>query len=560
MLQNKIKYRSLSALIGIAFALLTGANAQTSIMTYQGSLKDGGLPANGTYNMRFRLCSAASGGGTILQTFPNVGTVAVSVANGLFTQELTFNTIHFDGADRWLEIEVNGTTLVPRLKINSTPYAVFSQKPWETLGTSIFYNSGNVGIGTNAPDVRLHVFTGTDVSPAGGGLLQLGSSLAGNIGIDGNEIMARDNGAISTLFLNHEGGDVIINGLNGVGNVGIGDQTPAATFTVGNGDKFQVHGTNGDVVFTDDLGGITFSAVGGSNQPMIQMFASGTANANRMVIAHSSAFADWGMQYLDSDDKFNFIGGGFTAMSVDLANLRVGVGTFVPEVPLQIGGTGTDTEPGSGGYFQVGLTNGANISMDNNEIMARNNGVAATLFLNADGGNVTLVQSGTGNVGIGTSSPATKLHVNGTARVDVLEITGADLAERFPVSEEVKPGMVVAIDPNNKGQLCLARGAYNRKVAGVVSGANDLSVGVVLGHYEGNEHGTPIAMSGRVWVYCDASKQAINTGDMLTTSDTPGYAMAVRDYKKAQGAIIGKAMTSLNKGETGLVLVLVNLQ
>ena len=149
---------------------------------------------------------------------------------------------------------------------------------------------------------------------------------------------------------------------------------------------------------------------------------------------------------------------------------------------------------------------------------------------------------------------------DGRVTAKIVEITGADLAEKFPTSEEVKPGMVVAIDPENPGQLCLAHGAYNRCVAGIVSGANDFSAGAILGHQPGHENAPPVALSGRVWCWCDASVGAIQPGDLLTTSDTPGHAMKVTDYPKAQGAIIGKAMTSLANGETGLVLVLVSLQ
>jgi hypothetical protein len=170
-----------------------------------------------------------------------------------------------------------------------------------------------------------------------------------------------------------------------------------------------------------------------------------------------------------------------------------------------------------------------------------------------------LIANGGGNVGIGTTSPAAKLDVAGTARAEVVEITGADVAEKFPVSEDVRPGMVVAIDPGNPGQLCLARGVHNRCVAGVVSGANGLSAGAVLGNLPGQENSPPVALSGRVWVYCDATDQPIAPGDLLTTSDTPGHAMKVTDHSAAQGAILGKAMTSLEEGR-GLVLVLVSLQ
>jgi len=51
----------------------------------------------------------------------------------------------------------------------------------------------------------------------------------------------------------------------------------------------------------------------------------------------------------------------------------------------------------------------------------------------------------------------------------------------------------------------------------------------------------------------------IKPGDLLTTSDTPGHAMKVTEHPRAQGAILGKAMSSLESG-TGLVLVLVTLQ
>lgn len=147
----------------------------------------------------------------------------------------------------------------------------------------------------------------------------------------------------------------------------------------------------------------------------------------------------------------------------------------------------------------------------------------------------------------------------GAVRVPVLEITGADLAEKFPTSDQVEPGMVVAIDAEHAGHLCLARHAYNRRVAGVVSGANGFSVGAVLGNLPGGEQGPPIALSGRVYVWCDASFGSIEIGDLLTSSDTAGHAMKAADSERARGAIIGKAMGSLEDGR-GLVMVLVNLQ
>src|SRR4029434_5191867 len=104
---------------------------------------------------------------------------------------------------------------------------------------------------------------------------------------------------------------------------------------------------------------------------------------------------------------------------------------------------------------------------------------------------------------------------------------------------------------------CLAQGAYNKKVAGVVSGANELPAGTILGNLPGNEDAPAIALSGRVWGQCDASGQAIEIGDLLTPCDTRGHAMTASDAARSHGAVIGKAMTALAKGEKGMVLVLV---
>ena len=101
---------------------------------------------------------------------------------------------------------------------------------------------------------------------------------------------------------------------------------------------------------------------------------------------------------------------------------------------------------------------------------------------------------------------------------------------------------------------------YDRKVAGVISGAGGVSPGMLMGQSGTVASGSqPVALSGRVYCLADASAHPIEPGDLLTTSSLPGHAMKVTDYAKAQGAIIGKAMTSLQEGK-GLVLVLVRPQ
>ncbi len=151
---------------------------------------------------------------------------------------------------------------------------------------------------------------------------------------------------------------------------------------------------------------------------------------------------------------------------------------------------------------------------------------------------------------------------DGVTAVKVLTITGgSDLAEPFEVSDpdQAPKGAVMVIDDQHPGRLRLSTQPYDKRVAGVVSGAGGLNPGLTLSQQGLTDKGLPVALSGRVFTLADASLGPIRPGDQLTTSATPGHAMKVTDYAKAQGAILGKAMTGLEHGQ-GVVLVLVSLQ
>jgi hypothetical protein len=137
---------------------------------------------------------------------------------------------------------------------------------------------------------------------------------------------------------------------------------------------------------------------------------------------------------------------------------------------------------------------------------------------------------------------------------------GADLAEQFAINgEAVAPGTLLIIDADHPGQLKASHSAYDTAVIGIVSGANGVQPGLVL-YQEGVLEGeTDVAIAGRVYVLAEAISGAIKPGNMLTTSNVAGHAMAANDRDRAYGAVIGKALTGLDSG-TGMVLVLVNLQ
>lgn len=152
----------------------------------------------------------------------------------------------------------------------------------------------------------------------------------------------------------------------------------------------------------------------------------------------------------------------------------------------------------------------------------------------------------------------------GFFRGDV-EVTGdirllnADCAEDFAIAgaENVDPGTVMVIDQN--GSLIESWQAYDKRVAGVVSGAGDTRPGLILGKRPTESNRAPLALVGRVYCKVDATCASIEVGDLLTTSPTRGHAMKASDPQKAFGAVIGKALQPMPTG-IGLIPILVALQ
>jgi hypothetical protein len=416
--------------------------------------------------------------------------------------------------------------------------------------------AGNVGIGTTNPQRALHV--SSNMSSFGMVTIERASTIAGEASIGFKE--RSDAGGDSTW----------VAGVGGWGNtsdfvIGWGAPkflvTPEADVGIGTNNpetRLHVKGTNVPTY-------VTIDAYGGY-APGLQFNVSGSN--------------EWSMFYHPVDSLLGFFRDGADYRMVIKNNGNVGIGTSYPgsarlavmggsvgidtytpsqKLDVDLGniivqGTGSCDAPGEEGIVYLGTVH---------HMIKGVYGFGVKIGTYAAGDSALTIRELSGKVGIGTTTPDEKLHVRGTVKCDVLKLTGgADIAEPFDISgtEQMTPGMVMTIDPHHSGKLKISERAYDRGVAGIISGAGSIEPGLVMGQSEsvaGGEY--PVALTGRVYCWAEASNGSIRPGDLLTTSEIPGHAMKVIDYERAQGAVIGKAMSSLEEGQ-GLVLVLVTLQ
>jgi hypothetical protein len=245
-------------------------------------------------------------------------------------------------------------------------------------------------------------------------------------------------------------------------------------------------------------------------------------------------------------------------MRID-GNGNVGVGTVAPAFLLDVAGT----DPSA----RISATNaggGARLMLDTptrDWRLITHSSFADNFYLyDGTAAAVRLLVNTAGNVGIGTTSPAAKLHVAGDAQVDGnLAAKYQDVAEWVQSATPLPAGVVVVADVQRRNQVLAASDPYDTRVVGVVSARPGLLLG------EGGESKVKVAHSGRVKVKVDASYGPVAVGDLLVTSPTTGYAMRSTPVELGgtlihrPGTLLGKALEPLDTGQ-GEILVLLTLQ
>ncbi|MBE9508275.1 MAG: hypothetical protein IMY86_09525 [Chloroflexi bacterium] len=489
-----------------------------SRISYQGMLKEDGAPVTGERDMTFRLYSNDP-----CFPFTQVGSDIVKddvpVTNGLFSVKLDVDQSDFDGLGLWLEVLVGGTTVVSCDEILPAPYALSLRPGADIVGTargqSIIYaenesdallSKGVHGKATAGSGATFGVL-GESVSTSGTGVF--GRATAGSgatYGVKGESVSASGSGVYGTA------------------------------------PKCGLRG------YASASSGTTYGVRGTSNSPSgtgVYGFASGQG-----VFGDSGSSSGIGVRGKNASDGIGVRGLSSSGIGV-LGLSYTGVG--VKGAGLIDDGVYGETWSDAAGVHGVAF-----------DTFGETYGVRGESPSGNDDGYGGYFVGYNGVYGEATNDLGYAAVFSGTARTQVLEITGgSDLSEQFDVTAaegEVTPGLVVCIDANHPGRLLVCTKAYDRTVAGVVSGAGGIEPGMVMGQRGSPADGAyPVALTGRVYVWADASEGSIRPGDLLTTSDTPGHVIKVSDYAQAQGAIIGKAMSSLDQGQ-GLILVLVSLQ
>lgn len=535
--------------------------------SFQGVLREDTNPVTGTRDMTFRLYSDDD----CTTQLDSVHKASVQVTEGLFSVELRGDPYDFNGRGLWLEVEVGGTSLGCQ-EIIPVPYAL-SLRPGAMIDSTtsaarLAFCAGSLGEG----DYRC-------VGAYGEGQWGVHGRSSGGFGVRGESDGTSGTGVYGA------GPDYGVQGEGGIGVYGSGQDVGVEGQSVyGTGVKGTTQDASGYGGYFENsaTSGAGYGVKGESASPSgVGVYGhASSSSGGHGVYAKSSGNKSAGAALLAENTNTNKGIAVWAANESSDSTLVVGNDGSGPLIK-GFGGDGGEHEfkVSNEGWVSIGTTSparhalavksseqgvdGTTVHVENHN--AKGIGMMVETYSD-DEPTLLLSQHGEGEIlradsWVGGWHRVFKVKNDGTVQCSILEITGgSDLSEQFDVRAtqgETEPGMVVCIDADHPGQLVVCTEPYDRTVAGIISGAGDVEPGMLMAQRDSVVDGAyPVALTGRVYAWAEGP---VEPGDLLTTSDTPGHAAKVTDYGKAQGAIIGKAMTGIEGGE-GLVLVLVALQ
>lgn len=417
-----ISFSKKNGWLAIALILTAACSslAQTTDFTYQGKLTDVGTPS-ASYDFEFRLCdSSAADCSAPLDSNSRPG---VAVSNGVFTVTLNFGAANFSGADRFLETRVKRpgetiyTTLAPRQKITSAPYAIQARNAENAnllsgftinqlvldsdtrlnpnnyiQNTNTAQPSANFSIGGSGTANILNATTQFNL----GGARILSGAGTDNLFVGVNAGAVNAAGTFNSFFGTSAGG---VN-TSGRSNSFFGSSAGQST-TTGINNTFVGAAAGGNNNGGNNNTAIGFSA-GGNSGSQVNSTAVG---ANAFVTADNS-----------------LVLGSISGVNNATANTNVGIGTTAPSSRFQIADGGGNIFFSNSGCptgfaaiaFVTPLTRCTNYAMTGgNGSTYLNRQTGGTLFFRENNADQMVIAPG-GNVGIGSPAPTSKLDITGT--------------------------------------------------------------------------------------------------------------------------------------------------
>lgn len=568
--------------------LATSALAQVpGQISYQGRVLVSGTNFTGNGLFKFALVNNTgivtfwSNNGTSVAGSEPTLAVTLPVANGLIMTLLGDTTLAnmttipvtvFANADVRLRVWFNGGAgfqlLTPDQRIVSVGYAMRAETVPDGSITSAKLAPGAVTsnalanpllVGSSGVNGTVHVYRNATGTPAIS--LLGGSSQISTYGSDGLE---------QTRLWGPTYGELLLN--NSLANNATAVRLSAQGATGGQLELRNTNGANRALLEGENIGGTLtlYTADGNTGAILYGNEGAGSGALSLRNTNGSARLRAYGGPSNGSLQLYNNAG----LLSMNLYNYNGDEGTLSVR-----NSAGAETiylwgrDSYGNGDGQIGLKKASGtetITMQAGEgtggaqILMRNAAGAQTVQLDSDAGGAGFLALYTTN---GSAPIILDADSAGDGRIttQVLQITGgSDLSENFDINgakDTHLPGMIVSIDPKNIGELVLCQQAFDKKVAGIVSGAGGVKTGMLMGQAGTKADGKhPVALTGRVYCWVDADAGGpVEAGDLITTSNTPGHGMRVGESTRASGAIIGKAMSPLEKGK-GLVLVLVSLQ
>jgi hypothetical protein len=427
----------------IGLIILPSINAQTSFgpeaFNYQAILRDenGEIVSNEFVSVRFTLSSSPAGGEPLTvsyvethDAFTNeMGLINVSIGKGQASVG-DITTLQFGQPEYYLQTEIyrnNVWTNVGSQQLVSVPFAERADIA-ESLTYDIWGQNGNDDVNDlydfiGTTNAEAMVFKTNDVERLRihqtNGNVGIGTDNPGNpadgLGFVGKVLHVESPPAEPAVIL-----------MSGTENTASGTNVTQITHSVGefyirnhnpNGSLSMSCGTGEDPSLLVTNGGIEVR--NGNSDNAVLKVNSPLGNRSRLFLHHEST----GTNVSSDGGILDMLGSNLTlvnyesgllqlgtsgAITMSIANdEQVGIGTSAPQSELHIeGGTDASLTTDAGGYLILGPTGSTNLILDNNEIMARNGGFSTPLYINGNGGNVAINQTGV---------PSWALTVNGSA-------------------------------------------------------------------------------------------------------------------------------------------------